>query len=242
MRDSGRIVSGVIFDCDGVLADTEATATAVGRRILADQGLHYTDESFRARFIGLGGPMFMAAAEADALERLGRGVGDLWPLLSRSITEAVLAEVQPVPGMAELVRATLPAKAVASASPRVELVGKMAALGLSDQFAGGMWSADDVVSPKPSPDLYLAALAKLEIEAGAGLAIEDSPSGVRAARAAGLRVLGFVGASPHPLLEAQGLLAAGAFAIAGDAGEAAALFQAEGVALSAMVRASGARK
>lgn len=200
--------------------------------VLAEAGLTYTEAAFRARYLGLGGSAWKAALDADHLARFGAAMpAGLYDRVSAAVTAAVLADVRPVPGSADLARRIRAPLACASSSPRVELNGKLRALGLAELFGGRVFSSDDVAAAKPAPDLYLAAAASLGLPPERCRAIEDSPNGVRAAHGAGLPVVGFAGSAPDPADHAVRLTEAGAAAIAFDFDQVAAWLAAQGVAL-----------
>jgi HAD superfamily hydrolase (TIGR01509 family) len=233
----------VIFDCDGVLADTEAVAEHAAMAVLAPAGLVYTEAAFRAKYLGLGGALWKAALDADHLERFGTPLPDgLFERVCEAVTAAVLADVVPVPGAVELARRIEGPLACASSSPRVELDGKLALLGLAEVFGPYSFSGDDVIATKPAPDLFLLAAKRLGVAAERCRVIEDSPNGVKAALAAGMRVVGFTGAAPDPDAHAALLQAAGAHAVVKAMDDVAAWLEAEGVQLGGVLgrRASGA--
>lgn len=222
----------VIFDCDGVLADTEAAAEHAAMAVLQPAGLVYTEAAFRAKYLGLGGALWRAALDADHLERLGKPLAPgLFERVCDSVTSAVLADVVPVPGAASLIRRIEARVACASSSPRVELDGKLAQLGLAEVFGPFNFSGDDVAATKPAPDLFLLAAERLGVAPERCRVVEDSPNGVRAALAAGMRVIGFTGAAPDPQAHAALLHDAGAHAVVATMEEAAAWLAGEGVRL-----------
>lgn len=222
----------VIFDCDGVLADSEHAAEAAALEHLAGHGLTYTREAFRARYLGLGGTLFREAVTADVLDQLDRPFSaEAFEALSAAITRAVLADVRPVPGAPALARRVRGPKAVASSSPAVELAGKLAGLGLTETFGANVVSGDDVALTKPAPDLFLLAAERLGVAPEHCRVIEDSPNGVRAALAAGMPVVGFSGSAPEPDGHRQLLREAGVTSVAASMDEVAAWLMDQGVAL-----------
>lgn len=186
----------IIFDCDGVLTDTEGVAEAVATRMFAALGLHYTPED-NQRFVGLAARAWGDLIERDAMERLGRPLPPgTMPRVSAAISEAILKDVQPIIGAVDAVKAISLPKGVASSSPTGELHGKMRALGLWDLLAPHIFGGDDVLHAKPAPDLYLMAARSLGVAPDRCLVIEDSVPGVTAGVAAGMTVWGFTG-GPH---------------------------------------------
>jgi HAD superfamily hydrolase (TIGR01509 family) len=186
----------VIFDCDGVLTDTEGVAEEVALRMLAAEGLHYTPEESQ-RFVGLAARAWSQLVEQDAMNRLGRPLPPgTMERVSAAISEAILRDVRAISGAVETVKAIGLPKGVASSSPTFELHGKMRALGLWDVLAPHVHGGDDVAHAKPAPDLYLLAAYRLNIAPSRCLVIEDSVPGVTAGVSAGMTVWGFVG-GPH---------------------------------------------
>ncbi|MGW0914432.1 HAD family hydrolase [Streptomyces sp. NPDC002784] len=187
--------AAVVFDCDGTLMDTEPCADAARSAVLIRRGRVY-DVAARDALIGLAvGP------GGEVLSRLVGGCAvQLAHELAEELLSAVTAGARPMPGAVELVRqvaAAVPV-AVASNGPRPLLDTSLRQGGLSDLLHITV-SGDDVPSPKPHPDCYLAACAALGVRPDRSVAVEDSPVGAQAAVAAGMTVLG-VGAladSPH---------------------------------------------
>ncbi|MFJ8143347.1 HAD family hydrolase [Streptomyces sp. NPDC096013] len=183
---STTAMAAVVFDCDGTLMDTQecvrhAIEDAFARRRLpCPQDLH-------RRALGL------------AIEPLTRllttTLDEEAETLQRELLAGMIARVstcaRPLPGALAVARHTaarLPT-AIASNSPRALLDAVLAHGGL-DLIVPVTIAADEVAAPKPAPDLYLAACAALGIDPRRALAVEDSPTGVQAARAAGMTVLG----------------------------------------------------
>ncbi|MFT4110027.1 HAD family hydrolase [Propionicimonas sp.] len=186
--------AGIVFDCDGLLMDTEPCWTVAETAVFAARGLPYGPDE-KARFIGKSVPatvalmaaIFGEAGNEDAIEV---------EVLS-TIEDVISREAQPMPGALDLVAALqgrLPI-AVASNSPRAVLDAALARADLAGAF-GAVIAADEVVVPKPGPDLYLTACARLGVSAPESLAFEDTTTGVAAARAAGMAVVGVPSLDP----------------------------------------------
>lgn len=178
----------VVFDCDGLLLDTEECWTRAERRLFTHHGHAFTPELKRI-MLGKAGQETAAILERS-LDQPGRGEALRLELLELAMHE-VAAGATPRAGAAELVaelRGSVPI-AVASNSPRAILDTALECAGMSgalDVVLGG----DEVPEPKPAPDIYAAACRLLGAEPGRSVALEDSPTGVAAARAAGLYVIG----------------------------------------------------
>lgn len=194
----------VLFDCDGVLADSEPVVSRVVADELTARGWPLTPAEAEVTFLGMSFPTIVPLIEAQ--------VGPLpadWPETMKRRTAAVMAEeVTAIPGAADALaavrRAGLPI-ALGSNSSQVELSAKLTRLGFTDFFEGRIFSFEDVPRAKPEPDVYLAAAASCGVEPAECAVVEDSAAGARAGVAAGCTVLGFA----H-VTEAEVLLAAGA--------------------------------
>lgn len=193
----------VLFDCDGVLADSEMMVNAIVAEQLTELGWPMTPAESRETFLGMALP--------DMVPRIEARVGPLAPGWAEEISTLIAHEMTrrtpAIPGATEAVRAVAAAGirvAVASNSGRAELAAKMRSLGLATIFADRIFSFEDVDRPKPWPDIYLAAAASCDAAPADCVVIEDSVPGVRAGRAAGCRVLGFAHETPAGVLAAHG--------------------------------------
>ncbi|MGC3995089.1 MAG: HAD family phosphatase [Propionicimonas sp.] len=183
-----------MFDCDGLLMDTEPCWTVAETAVFAARGLPY-GLAEKARFIGKSVPATVALM-AEIFGEVGTEAAIEAEVLS-TIEDVIAREAQPMPGALELVaalRGRLPI-AVASNSPRAVLDVALARAELADAF-GAVVAADEVAVPKPGPDLYLAACERLGVDAARSLAFEDTTTGVAAARAAGMAVVGVPSLDP----------------------------------------------
>jgi HAD superfamily hydrolase (TIGR01509 family) len=220
------MIHAVIFDCDGVLVDSEILAHEVELSVLAELGLHYDVHEFKARFMGMSDRAFHVALEEEGVARLGRSIIDeLAPRLASGYAAAMHTRLAIVPGAGEAVRAVTCAKAVASSSTAKGLERKLRKVGLWEDFAPHVYSADHVEHSKPAPDLFLHAAAKLDTAPQHCLVIEDSVNGVRAARAAGMRVWGLMAGAHMDEPARQRLIAAEVERVVEDWLEVAALFR-----------------
>jgi HAD superfamily hydrolase (TIGR01509 family) len=188
-------LSLVIFDCDGVLIDSEAICNRIVADMLTEIGWPMTADESHERFIGLSFYDMQPLIEAQ----LGRGLGVDWvdAVVSR-VTTAMADEVELVPGARAALDSVsamgLPWR-VASNSSHVEMDAKFRRTGLLDLVAGRVHSAVDVIARggagKPAPDVYLAAAAAEGVPPHSCMAVEDSVAGVRAAVAAGMVCYGY---------------------------------------------------
>jgi HAD superfamily hydrolase (TIGR01509 family) len=180
----------VIFDNDGLLLDTEDAWTRAEETLFARRGREFTIEHKRS----LIGSAHVAAAKKleSMLELAGEGEA-LMDELHELVMEEALAGVEPRPGALELLEQLLGAGvpiAVASNSQREFVQRTLAGAGLLDGRFQTVVSAEDVEHPKPAPDIYLEACRRLDVKPGMCTALEDSPTGIDAAVAAGMYVIG----------------------------------------------------
>jgi D-ribulokinase len=198
----------VIFDCDGVLVDSEVIALGVTRRRLSEAGLRLTDQETRERFLGLRLDSVMRRVETE----LGAPLPEEFPHdLSREILSAFARELKGVAGVRQAVAGLRARVCVASSSAPDRLRFALRVTGYEVLFAPNIFSAAEVAEGKPSPDLFLYAARSMGTAPKDCLVIEDGVAGVAAARAAGMTVFGFIGASHFsPLDEGADLTTAGA--------------------------------
>jgi HAD superfamily hydrolase (TIGR01509 family) len=189
----------VIFDCDGVLVDTEHIALRLNLEIGPELGWAITAEEAVGLFLGRS----TASVRAIIAERLGRDAAEQWDQRFIKLHhEAIERELQPVDGIREaLARITLPT-CVASSGSHDKMRHTLGVTGLHDHFAGRIFSATEVANGKPAPDLFLHAAERMGVPPDRCVVVEDSRYGVQAARAAGMRALGFAGGlTPRAWLE-----------------------------------------
>jgi beta-phosphoglucomutase-like phosphatase (HAD superfamily) len=227
--DSASPFAAVIFDCDGVLVDSEVLALEVELDELAALGLDYDRDEFCARFMGLNNPAFYAALDADRRARLGEGLPDSFAVAHRArLWRAYETRLLEVEGAGEAVAACRSPRAVASSSGGAMLELKLKRTGLWPLFDPHVYGGDKVKRAKPAPDIFLLAAAGLGAEPAACLVLEDTENGVAAARAAGMTVWAFCGGGHMGPADAARLRAAGAQRTLSHWREARALFDAWG--------------
>jgi beta-phosphoglucomutase-like phosphatase (HAD superfamily) len=217
--------AAVIFDCDGVLVDSEILAIEVEIALLAEYGLTYGVDDYHHRFLGLNDAAYQAALTLDALERTGHPLP--MDFLNRAQVQrwdACQTRLVEVPGCASAVSALALPKAVASSSGADFLREKLRLTGLLSAFDPHVYSADLVERAKPHPDIFLHAAGRLGADPARCLAIEDSVNGVRAALAAGMTVWGFSGGGHVDADGAARLAQAGAHEVVESWAEAGARF------------------
>jgi HAD superfamily hydrolase (TIGR01509 family) len=188
MSDIGLI----IFDCDGVLVDSEPLAMRVLLEGLAEAGCVIDEASAYERFLGRS----LAAMQAVLRNELGVELSqERLEAMRLRLFEVYRRELVPIPGIvATLDRLTIP-RCVASSSQTERLRFSLEVAGLLPRFAPHLFSASIVAQGKPAPDLFLHVAERMAVSPAACLVIEDSAAGIEAARRAGMRVFGFVGGS-----------------------------------------------
>jgi HAD superfamily hydrolase (TIGR01509 family) len=207
--DALRLAVGklVIFDCDGVLVDTEAIANKFLAKLLTDSGFPISYEDCRRRFVG----RTIEAVQEIVERESGRLLSPDWPVTVRIGTERAFQRgVVPVPGAEAAILALQAAGipfCVASSGRLSKMRTSLGKAGLLPYVEDVLFSAEQVVHGKPAPDLFLHAAASMGMTPDAAVVIEDSVPGVQAGIAAGMRVFGYAG---DPLTDAGALRAAGA--------------------------------
>jgi HAD superfamily hydrolase (TIGR01509 family) len=198
---NGRRTELVIFDCDGVLVDSERLAVQVESRLITSLGWELSPDDVLERFVGRSDEHMLGEIEAA----LGRAVPEWSDLYREALFASFEDELEPVPGVAEAIDALDCATCVASSGTHEKMALTLRLTGLLDRFEGRIFSTTEVARGKPAPDLFLHAAARLGVAPQGCVVVEDSRSGVEAARAAGMRVLGFAGGlTPSAWLEGPG--------------------------------------
>jgi HAD superfamily hydrolase (TIGR01509 family) len=203
----------LIFDCDGVLIDSEILVCRLVSEELTALGLQLLVKDVIARFAGRPEREMMAELERD----YGGPIPDSFLARTRARTvQSYVTELKAVVGVAEvLARLRVPVCVASSAAPG-KLRQGLEVTGLIDRFDGNVVSAAAVARGKPAPDVFLYAAGWMRAQITDCLVIEDSVAGVTAARAAGIRTFGFTGGSHCPPDLAARLTAAGAETVMTD--------------------------
>nr|WP_145487594.1 MULTISPECIES: HAD family hydrolase [Streptomyces] len=196
-------IEPVMFDCDGVLVDSERIAVRLQVALGAELGRPLSEDDVVGRFIGRS----HAAIRAQVADRLGAETAAIWSERFEELHhEAVGTELAPVEGLVEALDAiTLPTCVASSGSHdkmrhtlgRTGMRHTLGRTGLYDRFAGRIHSASEVARGEPAPDLFLHAARSMGVEPAACVVVEDSGPGVRAARA-GMRAFGYAGGGLTP--------------------------------------------
>ncbi len=199
----------VIFDCDGVLVDSEIIAAKVDAALLTEAGYEISPEEVGIRFAGLNWHRIVEIVEED----LGKSIPE--DILNRAETELdvrLAAEVKAVEGAHDVLDRFDHARCICSNSSGARLKITLEKTGLYDRFRPYVFSAREVRQGhgKPSPDVFLHAAETLDFHNSDAIVIEDSATGVQGAVAAGMRVVGFTGGSHTWQGHAEVLMDAGA--------------------------------
>ena len=198
----------LIFDCDGVLVDSEPLSMQIDVEILAESGVVISEAEAHARFVG--------KTFAAMLDEMAREHGVRFPVDASARKDLRLLalyerELQAVDGVRQALEALGPRQhSVASNSPAGRVETALRIVRLTPWFGNRITTFEHVAAAKPAPDVFIAAARRAGYAASNCIAIEDSVTGVTAAQRAGCHVLGFTGTSPHPREQAAKLLQAGA--------------------------------
>jgi HAD superfamily hydrolase (TIGR01509 family) len=182
----------IIFDCDGVLVDSELLSVREELACLHEQGFDITAQDIVDRYMGIS----MAAMLTDLETRVGRRLPENFAeILRQRVALTFETELTVMPGVPALLE-TLPGKiCVASSSAPPRLWQSLSLTGLLARFEPHIFSATQVARGKPAPDLFLFAAERMGVAPDRCLVIEDSVAGITATRAAGMTPLGFCGGS-----------------------------------------------
>ena len=200
----------ILFDCDGVLVDSEPLANAVLAEFLTELGLPHTGEECSTRYVGRSIPSIVAEIERESGIKLPADFhADLW----RRDKHAFAGRLPAIPGVADVIaglRAQDRPLCVASSSAPERIRNSLTVTGLIGHFEPHLYSATQVARGKPAPDLFLFAAESMGFDPAECTVIEDSLAGVQAGVAAGMRVIGFAGGGHCKPDHAAKLLALGA--------------------------------
>ena len=203
----------IIFDCDGVLVDSEVLAVEAMQGVLNDAGVPATESMISGSFGMKQADTLMLIAMKTGIDIPADVPEQLWPA-TRALFERHL---RPMPGIAAFIEAVGEKKrCVASSSNPDRIRVSLHLVGLESAFGDHLFSSHQVARGKPAPDLFLFAAETMGVEPHRCVVIEDSIFGVEAAKAAGMTALGFTGGSHIEEGHADVLIAGGAAAVAGD--------------------------
>ncbi|MBS0529066.1 MAG: HAD family hydrolase [Proteobacteria bacterium] len=203
----------IIFDCDGVLVDSEVISCSVHAEVLTRNGYPITSEQVFDRFLGRSARQAMIEVEAE----LGRSLPeDFDAQLKGQIFRTFTESLAPTPHIHDALAAITQRVCVASSGSHERMRISLGRTSLYDRFAPNIFSSSEVRNGKPAPDLFLYAAERMGVSPQRCLVVEDSVSGVAAAVAAGMTVLGYCGGSHCRAGHAETLRLAGATATSDD--------------------------
>ena len=191
----------IIFDCDGVLVDSERITNQVFVDMLNELGLPLTLEDMFEQFVG--------HSMSQCLDKITSMLGgpppaEFLPAYRARTKNALESDLLPVPGIEDaLDKIALPI-CVASSGDHEKMRTTLGITGLWQRFEGRIFSVTEVANPKPAPDIFLHAAKKLNASPADCVVVEDTPTGVASAVAAGMTVLGYCGLTPAHRLRAAG--------------------------------------
>jgi HAD superfamily hydrolase (TIGR01509 family) len=215
----------VIFDCDGVLVDSEVISCRAHAHTLTRHGYPITPEEVLARFLGVSDREARLTIESE----MGRNLPDDFEAQVKAATLKFYAgDLQAIAHVGAAISAIDLPKCVASSGTPEKIQRGLTCAGLYDQLAPHIFSATQVKRGKPAPDLFLFAAERMKAAPARCVVIEDSVPGVTGARAAGMTVLGFYGGSHCTPAHAAKLRAAGAAVTFDDMRELPALIDKAG--------------
>lgn len=203
----------VIFDCNGVLVDSEPIASAVLADSFNNVGLEFTAEMVTRHFHGRRPADIFAAVEAATGKALPAGFASK---VAAETLQRFRAELRAVAHAARALTWIRGPKAVASSSSLDRIYTSLDVTGLLPFFSHRLFSASDVPNGKPAPDLFQLAAKRMKIDPAECIVVEDSVAGIAAAAAAGMRPIGFVGGNEAPGRLARNLTTAGARVVIAD--------------------------
>jgi HAD superfamily hydrolase (TIGR01509 family) len=192
----------VIFDCDGVLVDSEMLSCQCLSEALGEYGIELGIEQVLQLFLGKS-----AAALTLYWRQRGQPLPETFlPELKSRVRERFRRSLQPIPGIGPLLSSLRTPFCVASSSDLDRVALSLVLTGLAPHFGDRLYTSQMVPRGKPAPDLFLYAAAQMKTTPMRTLVVEDSVSGVAAAKAAGMTVWGFVGGSHHRFLDGRNML------------------------------------
>ena len=193
----------VIFDCDGVLVDSEMIGSRVLLSMSREHGLEISLEEWVKKFKGLSLSECFSQIEKAIKKKLPERFEQEY---RRQSFEAFKKEIRPVEGVREFIESLNVPFCVASSGPQAKIRLNLTATGLIDLFENKIFSCYDIHSWKPEPDIYLHAASKMGFKVEECIVIEDSKPGVIAAKSGGFRVYGYAHEGNAQELESEGAI------------------------------------
>lgn len=201
----------LIFDCDGVLIDSEAIYLEEEFKFLASRNVEVDKAWYVREFMALANEKWRAKLSDLVADHTGSPLTDAeFEAMKATVRSRIANEVQQVEGVGHMLDALTTDRCVASSTSMQFLPGKLERTGLASHFGSGVFSGDMVTNGKPAPDLFLHACSKMGGSAANAIVVEDSANGVKAGKAAQMFTIGFTGGSHCFEGHDETLLAAGA--------------------------------
>lgn len=186
----------IIFDCDGVLIDSEAIYLDEEFKFLGARNIHVDKAWYVREFMALANEKWRAKFSDLIAERTGSSLSDAeYDAMKKSVRARIANEVQTIPGVEEMLTSLQADRCVASSTAMHFLPGKLQRTGLAGHFGQAVYSGDMVANGKPAPDLFLHAAEQLGRSADNAIVVEDSANGVKAGKSANMFTIGFTGGS-----------------------------------------------
>ncbi|MBL8789734.1 MAG: HAD family phosphatase [Rhizobiales bacterium] len=203
----------VIFDCDGVLIDSEEISMEVDRMLLAENGVHISEGEMHRRFVGKTFAAMVSEVEAQCGHALP---ADLEARKDVLMLDIYRKQLKPIAGVREVLPLIGLPKSIGTNGPRARALQALEIVGIRQHFGDRMTTFEDVTNGKPAPDIYLLAARRAGFAPGECAVVEDSVTGVVAAVAAGCITFGFTGSQVHRSEHALKLVELGATAVFDD--------------------------
>ena len=210
------MISHVIFDCDGVLIDSENISMAVDMSLLAQNGIVLTEAEMYRRFVGPTFEDMVAELEREHRKTLPP---DLSARKDGMMLELYRRDLKPVTGVIPMLQNLAIPKSIGTNGPRNRALEALRLTGLAPFFGERLTTFEDVTNPKPAPDIYQLAAKRAGLAPAHCLVVEDSVTGATAALAAGCTVIGFTGVAHDPVAKARELKALGVSHVIHEMGE-----------------------
>jgi HAD superfamily hydrolase (TIGR01509 family) len=186
----------IIFDCDGVLIDSEAIYLDEEFKFLAARKIHLDKAWYVREFMALANEKWRAKFSDLIAEHTGTPLSDAeYDAMKKSTRARIFNEVEVIAGVEKMLALLQVNRCVASSTAMHFLPGKLERTGLADYFGQGVYSGDMVANGKPAPDLFLHAAAQMGGSADNAIVVEDSANGVKAGKSANMFTIGFTGGS-----------------------------------------------
>ena len=210
------MISHVIFDCDGVLIDSEKISMDVDIALLAQNGIDLTEAEMHHRFVGTTFEAMVAELEIEYKRTLP---SDLSARKDGMMLDLYRRGLKPVPGVIPMLNKLKLPRSIGTNGPRDRALEALRMTGLEPFFGGRLTTYEDVKNGKPAPDIYLLAAKRAGFRPAHCLVVEDSVTGATSALAAGCQVIGFSGVAHDPVAKAKELASLGVSHVIHDMGD-----------------------